>query len=73
MPVDHREEKGSADRRGRDGTHQNIVDGYLVTISKVCQERYKDNSDVPEPEGNEPEKSDVVSWQQSKRKDERRP
>jgi hypothetical protein len=34
-------------------TNQNLVDGYCTTLGKACKERYQDDSDVPEPTGNE--------------------
>lgn len=48
--------------------NQYLIDGYLTTISRACQERYKDNSEVEEPEGNAA--PNAGHWE-SKRKDER--
>src|SRR5271154_4062999 len=54
-------------------TNQDLVDGYLVIINKACQERHKDDEEVPEPEGNEAVRAEGQhAWQVPKRKDERR-
>ena len=54
--------------------NQNMMDGYLFAISQICQERYKDDSAVPEPEGNAPPPMEEGqhSWNRPTRLDERK-
>jgi hypothetical protein len=52
-------------------SNQNMVDGYLTSIADVCKERYQDNSEVPEPEGNEPEPQPAHTYYHETRKDKR--